>query len=305
MSGVVDPLRTDFHALQTLVTVHRHSSIRAAADALGLSQSSVSYTIDRLRESFGDPLFVRLGRNIEPTDRCNAVVKGAEALLREFEALTISDSFDPSTATDRLVFSCNFYERATFLPTIMRHINAEAPNVRLTVVQANSDGHRQLEDGMCDVVVAPMQSHPSGFHFRRLITERYACFVSRNSPFARHGITLDDYARARHVVVRPSIGWRPYFTEVLERLGVPLEASLEVPSFADIDRIIADTNLVLTATDGVARIFPDLAVIPAPFHREFPVEMSWAGRTHNAPAHSWFRDLIARIAADLKPGLQQ
>ena len=37
MSGNVDPSRTDFHALQTLVTVHRHNSIRAAADALGLS----------------------------------------------------------------------------------------------------------------------------------------------------------------------------------------------------------------------------------------------------------------------------
>lgn len=305
MATTVDPLRTDFHALQILVSVHRHSSVRAAADALGLSQSSVSYTIDRLRDSFGDPLFVRLGRSIEPTDRCNAIVRGAEALLRDFEALTISDRFDPSTATDRLVFSCNFYERATFLPALMRHLNREAPNVRLTVVQANSDGHRQLEDGMCDVVVAPMQAHPSGFHSRRLLTERYACFVSRSSPFAQRGMTLDDYARARHVVVRPSLGWRPYFTEALERMGLHMEAMLELPSFADIDRIIADTDLVLTATDGLARIFPNLAVIPAPFHCEFPVEMSWAGRTHNAPAHRWLRDLIARLAGDLKPGLPQ
>lgn len=304
MSVTIDPLRTDFHALQILVSVHRHSSIRAAADALGLSQSTVSYTVERLRDSFGDPLFVRLGRSIEPTDRCNIIVRGAEALIRDFEALTISDRFDPSTATDRLVFSCNFYERATFLPAIVRRLNSEAPHVRLSVVQANSDGHRQLEDGMCDVVVAPMQAHPSGFHSRRLLTERYACFVSPDSPFARHGITLDDYAQARHVVVRPSLGWRPYFTEELERLGFSLEATLEVPSFADLDRIIMNTDLVLTATDGVARIFPNLVVIPAPFHCEFPVEMSWAGRTHNAPAHRWLRNLIAQIATGLPPGLR-
>ena len=160
----VDPLRTDFHALQILVTVHKFSSIRATADALGLSQSSVSYMVDRLRESFGDPLFVRLGRSIEPTARCHAIVRGAETLLRDFEALTISDQFDPKTATDRLIFSCNSYERTTFLPAIMRHLSTEAPNVRLSVVQANSDGHRQLEEGTCDVVVAPMLTHPSGFH---------------------------------------------------------------------------------------------------------------------------------------------
>ncbi|MEW5420877.1 LysR family transcriptional regulator [Amorphus sp. 3PC139-8] len=292
-----DPLKTDFHSLSILIQVYRMSSFRAAADELGMTQSSVSYAIDRLRTIFGDPLFVRLGRSVEPTERCTQIVAGAETLLRRFEALTVTDHFDPSVAEDRFVLSCNFYERSTFLPAIMAEIAATAPHVRVSVIHANSEGHRQLEAGICDVVIAPLLVRSAGIYSQRLLTERYACFVSHESPYAKRRMTLDDYAHARHLVVKPALGWRPFFHEALDRLGLAISPVLEVPSFGEIDRIISETDLVLTATGGLSRLYsPRIACVPAPFDCTFPVEMSWTGRTHTSPAHKWFRSLIISIA---------
>ena len=49
----------DFRALETLQLVYRRMSFTAAAAELNIKQSSVSYTIDRLRKAFSDQLFVR------------------------------------------------------------------------------------------------------------------------------------------------------------------------------------------------------------------------------------------------------
>ena len=57
-----DHLGLDGYSLRTFLTVLDESSVSKAAEMLGVSQSAVSHTLDKLREIFGDPLFVRVGR---------------------------------------------------------------------------------------------------------------------------------------------------------------------------------------------------------------------------------------------------
>ena len=48
----------DFASLETLRLVYLRMSFTSAAEELRIKQSSVSYTIDRLRRAFDDPLQV-------------------------------------------------------------------------------------------------------------------------------------------------------------------------------------------------------------------------------------------------------
>lgn len=295
------PLQTDFAALHVLKCVHDARSIRGAAEALDKNQSTISYTIDRLRQTFDDPLFVRLGRGIVPTPRCTAIVKGAEELLARFETLLAVEEFDPSVSGDRITLSCNFYERSIFLPRLMSQIRKDAPNIRLIVIQANSEGHRQLENGECDVVIAPLTAEASGIYSSELLRERYACFVAPGSRFTREPLTLTAFEKSKHILVRHAPHWRPYYRETLDRLGVSLDIALEVPSFGIVDHIVENCDLIFTASAGFERIFsPRLTMIPAPFDCDFPIRMSWAARTHKSPSHVWLRSLISQIASDLR-----
>ncbi|MFY0633322.1 MAG: LysR family transcriptional regulator [Vannielia sp.] len=293
-------LKADFHSLRVLITVHEKGSISAGADSLGLSQSSVSYTIERLREVFSDPLFVRLGRGIRPTERCDWLAEEARRLIQHYEEMVVPTRFDPARATDRFTISCNFYERASLLPQLVSQLAVEAPGVTLSIVSAVGDGLAQLERNDCDLCISPVPARVSGLYSEELLSERYGCFVCPQSRWAEEGLDLQLYSGARHIMVRPAPNWRPYYLATLSRLGVEIRPHIEVSSFGEIDRIVSGTDLILTATEGFARIYaPRVVAVRAPFEAPFRVHMAWAGRTHRAPSHLWLRQRMREIAAAL------
>lgn len=55
------------YTLRTFLTVLKEVSVSKAAIRLGVSQSAVSHTLDKLGLTFNDPLFVREGRGIIAT----------------------------------------------------------------------------------------------------------------------------------------------------------------------------------------------------------------------------------------------
>ena len=63
----IDHLGLDGNTLQTFLTVLEEASVSKAAVRPGVSQSAVSHTLDKLRLTFDDSLFVRDGRGIIPT----------------------------------------------------------------------------------------------------------------------------------------------------------------------------------------------------------------------------------------------
>ena len=63
----IDYLGLDGNTLRTFLTVLEEASVSKAAIRLGVSQSAVSHTLDKLRLAFDDSLFVRDGRGIIPT----------------------------------------------------------------------------------------------------------------------------------------------------------------------------------------------------------------------------------------------
>lgn len=293
----IDILKTDFHALRVLAAVRETGSYSAAAARLELSQSTVSYTIDRLRGVFGDALFVRMGRGIIPTARCEAIASAASIMIEQFEALTRPERFMPATASGRIVISCNYYERSVLVPTLAARVAREAPALRLAFIQAHAHGHRQLLDGECELLISPLPSDTSGLFTRALVEERYALFVARESRHAAAGMTLEDYRAARHVAVLYEGGWKPFYQAQLKALGVEVTPAVEMPSFGGVGELIAGSELVLTAPSGLeAALSRHCVRLEAPFECRFPIHMFWTGRAHDTPLNRWLRGHVAAAA---------
>ena len=74
--------------IETLIEVIDSGSFSAAADKLGVSQSTVSRRIANLEDNLGgEPLFKRSSRWIEPTPKTTYYVENVRALLRQFDEL--------------------------------------------------------------------------------------------------------------------------------------------------------------------------------------------------------------------------
>ena len=66
-------LRMNLNLFRVLDAVYTHGGISAAARALHLTQPAITHSLNRLRELFGDPLFLRQGNRMVPTDRVRTV----------------------------------------------------------------------------------------------------------------------------------------------------------------------------------------------------------------------------------------
>jgi DNA-binding transcriptional LysR family regulator len=295
-----DPLSLDFAALRTLHLVFRLGSFSAAAEALDVNQSTISYTIDRLRKVFHDPLFVRQGGGVAATDRCREIVEAAGQMLDEFEALAAPARFDPAASRDSVTISCNYYERVTLIPALVKALRRAAPGMRLNLITAFTAGKQHLKNGEADLLIGPVKIEESGFYRRPLLKDHYVCVMDPPNPLAGAALDLDAFADASHAVVTYGGNWRSQYLVELEALGRGINQVLGVPSPSDLPNMLAGTDLISTVPSRVAASFgAALHVAPCPLPAPFEIDLCWTARTHHSAMQKWLRELIADTAATL------
>ena len=295
---MTDPETLDFRTFHLLTVVHRERSFRRAAEVLGVSQSVVSYGIEKLRQVFGDPLFVRERGETLPTERCDALARYAADLLAEFEAMQVQPAFDPGTTTETLTIACNYYERSVLVPAIVGRLRAEAPGLQIEVIDAAGSGHTRLLEGEADLLIGPYQREDASFYERRLMSEHYVCLMDADHPAAKAPPSLEDYLGFDHIVVTYGGRWvSPYIREI-EAIGRRLDAPLRVPSPAGIERLVKGSRLVATVPSRLAPLpgsdlAAGLAILGCPVVAPLELKLVWSLRRHHALPHRWAREVIA------------
>jgi DNA-binding transcriptional LysR family regulator len=295
-----DTLSVDFAALRTLCIVFSRNSFSGAAESLNINQSTVSYTIDRLRRAFDDPLFVRNGGTITATQRCVEIVSAAEQILDQYASMVQPTEFDPSTAEATVRISSNYYERVTVLPTLAKSLRLHAPGVHLQMLQALTEGHDQLRTGKTDILLSPIATDDSGFYTRNLFREHYVCVMDRANPLAQFPLTVEDYCQANHVLVSYGNNWRSFFLTELESKGHRLRETLSIPGPENLSELLVGTDMISTVPSRIARnINEQMVQRDCPFPAEFNVSMFWTARTHHSKMHRWVRSQIVKSVTEL------
>ena len=79
--------KIDLHLIRVLHTVLTERSVSRAAVRLGMHQPAVSASLKRLREFSGDPLLVRSGSGMVPTEAGLRMIEPSASILRGAEML--------------------------------------------------------------------------------------------------------------------------------------------------------------------------------------------------------------------------
>ena len=79
--------KIDLHLIRVLHTVLTERSVSKAAVRLGMHQPAVSAALKRLRDLSGDPLLVRSGPGMVPTETGARMVEPSARILRAAEVL--------------------------------------------------------------------------------------------------------------------------------------------------------------------------------------------------------------------------
>jgi DNA-binding transcriptional LysR family regulator len=290
----------DFAALATLRLVYRRMSFTAAANELGVKQSTVSYTIDRLRKAFSDPLFVRQAGGIAPTDRCVEVVEAAERILSEAERAASPSNFDPASTTASVTISATYLSRSVLMPLILQEVRKEAPGITIELITGFTDASRHLFSGRADLAFTPVSIDESGLYGGALFEDTYSCLMDENNPLAKGELTAEAFASAPHLVIHYGQIWRPIYHDALKERGLEMNIAVSTPDPEDVRFLLPGTDLVVALPTRIARQFPDrLYICPCPVPAAVTVNMYWSARVNMSPLHVWLREKAARLVKDL------
>ncbi|MUJ20119.1 LysR family transcriptional regulator [Aliivibrio fischeri] len=77
----------DLNLLRLLVILNEERQTILAAKRMNLSQPTISIMLKKLRDQFGDPLFIRDKNNLTPTIKCENILAALPALLTQLDKL--------------------------------------------------------------------------------------------------------------------------------------------------------------------------------------------------------------------------
>ncbi len=272
-----------------LVLMEERSVTRAAAKAF-LSQPAMSRVFHRLQELLSDELLVRTAKGYEPTTRALAVYAKLEQLLPEIESLLRAREFRAAESKD--LFRIGAIHRSFWLlPAIISTVVRTAPNVQLEITPWNHS-FEELESNATDLVLASLPPPP---HLRSqlLLKDKLACLVRADHPIAQNSLTLARYVECQHLAVSVTQTKQRLVDDALAKLGRQRDVRVQLPSFAGVDTIVGNTDLVATLPLGAARDLartPRVRVIPAPPEIGlFAYYQIWHPRNDADAAQQWLR----------------
>src|SRR5580765_2560314 len=125
----------DANLLLALDALLREGSVTAAARRMNVSPPAMSHTLARLRETVGDPLFVRAGNRLVPTPRAVAMRERVARVANEIGDLLRSEQPLDVAALERTFVVRASDATIVILGRVLEAIvRCEAPNVALHFV---------------------------------------------------------------------------------------------------------------------------------------------------------------------------
>ncbi len=294
----------DLRLLAVFDAVLRKRSLTQAGDSLGFSQPLMSQSLGKLRQFFGDPLFVRTSEGMSPTPRARELAPRIASVLQLMqEAMESPEHFDPATSRRSFSFIATDFGAAFLLPRLLRRLHDTAPGVRVRAIGAPRHGvEDMLEAGEADLAIGSFAISRSPFYQRRLYASDYVCLVRSGHPQASVPLTADAYLNALHALVAPL----PVGYEALERFlldNIPSDRfAVTLPNFLTVLTTLPSSDALFTvsrrAGTEVARLV-GASVLELPVRIPgFVVRQFWHERFHKEPASQWFRDLIHGLLAE-------
>jgi DNA-binding transcriptional LysR family regulator len=274
-------------------------SVTKAAEKLGQSQPTVSIWLARLRKELDDPLFIRSAHGMLPTPRAEALIGTARQALDMLRRLAeIRADFDPATAKRRFSICMTDASHVTLLPAILAHVRRIAPGIRIEATQIGADTPRMLQSGEADLALGYISDLDAGHFQQALFPQDWVCLANARHARIRDRITMKDYRREAHVVIRSGTG-HELLAAALQEQQIVLDIALDLPGFLGLPAIVGTTDLIVTLPRHIGETlahYYGLCVLACPLPiGEFTVKQYWHARFHHDPASQWLRAVCVEL----------
>lgn len=289
--------RLDLTALLVFLGLLRHRKATEVASDLGLTQSAISRVLKRLRDIFGDELFLRHPHGLEPTSIAlglEAPIAAAVDSLRE--AIGVIQPFVPGAAKGIVRLAAQDAVQVGIVPGLVRILSDKAPGLVLSVLPiAHHSALDALAAGEVDLALGRYASVSEPLTATPLYEQGFAV-VARSETIGPLPLSLDRYLRLPHVLVSPRGDLLGVVDAKLADFGLSRRVIAAVPQFFPALATVVETGCLATLPDRFARRFaPGLGLVvtcPPLTLPRFTISAVHHRRSANDPKLLWLLNQI-------------
>ncbi len=295
--------RFDLELFVIFEEIYRTKSVTRAAENLGLAQPTVSIALHKLREHFGDILFSRTAKGMEPTPHAQAIINDIRGITKAVDGVLQSQPvFNPLESKREFKISMTDVSEITLLPLLLNYLKVNAPGIRVDIAKISLQTAIELSDGDIDLAIGFLPHLEAGFYQQKLFVQNFICMAAADHPRINGEIDAEQYANELHVMVKNSGTGFSLVDKIMMSHGIQRNIVVRLPSFLGAARIVAQTEFIATVPDRFGMVMAtqeriQLFRVPV----ELPssdVKLHWHERFHSDPGNQWLRRMIASVAQD-------
>ncbi|MFT3813485.1 MAG: LysR family transcriptional regulator [Acidovorax sp.] len=296
----------DLNLLKVFEALMTEGNVTRAANKLSLTQPTVSNALRRLRETFGDPLFVRHGAGIHPTRRATELWAPLARSLQAIRSAIEGETFDAAGSTATLRLTMSDYVGCIVVPRLLARLGEIAPGIRIHTLPGKVVDFRQtLAEDKADFAIGAYNDdieRPRFLRSRDLWPVGFSCFMRSDHPLGQlEKIPLKKFLNARHVDVSLPSEPGAIYDRVLRSRGLQRNLVSTVSHYATAYEVVRQSDLIAVlpwsgdletvCTTGLRQVPPPLALPPR------TVELLWHERHETSVLHRWFGNLLIDMFA--------
>jgi DNA-binding transcriptional LysR family regulator len=271
--------------------------------SLHKSQPAVSGSLAKLRSFFDDPLFVRSGNSMQPTPRAITLIEAARQVLERVGTdMVSSPTFDPATNRQTISIALSDVGEVVFLPGILKDLRRHAPHALVRSVSLPAaDVAEGLESGNIDLAIGYFPDlKQSNFFQQALFTDTFASLMRLDHPLTARKLTLKQYLELGHAVVHAESRTEEVMERYLARKKIRRNVVLSTPHFASAPIIVAQSDLIVTIPEPLARYFArvsaNVRTVGLPFEPpRIQLKQFWHRKFHHDQRNAWLRSRVCEL----------
>lgn len=294
----------ELHLLHVFDAIMTERSITRAADRLAMTQPAVSNVVSRMRQTWDDQLFIRKGRNIEPTSYAISLWNQIRDPIHELSRAVSTTDFDPATSKRKFRLAVTEITVELIWPTLICELHRLAPGVDLHAVPYRSDStYEDLRESNIDIAVGLLTEHDRSLRSTWLLGGNFKLAMRKDHPLSSKEVSLDDFTSAKHLLVSLTGDARGQIDTYLEQQDLSRRIAATVNHFGIVPQILHNSDLICAVPEILGKspeFRKGMHLTDLPFDMEpTNLYLIWHARHDRDKDVIWFRHLVESTITQL------
>ncbi|MFQ3619203.1 MAG: LysR family transcriptional regulator [Cyanobacteriota bacterium] len=284
----------DLNLLVAFEALLEQHSVTKAAEQLQIGQPAMSAALSRLRILFDDELFVRLGRQMQPTLKAQEIAPAILTALQQIrQAVTASQTFEPLVSHRTFTMGSSDYTSFVVMPPLLQFSLQNAPFINVQMIEFEKDRIGDLlEQGEIDVALGVFPDPPRQTQWEPIFEERFVGIARRGHPAVQQGtMSLAAFAQCPHALTTLRRDTAGAIDKALREQNLERWVAFITPHMMVLPFAIASSDLVAALPRRIALRLAsvcNLTIFELPVKtKPWMVSMLWSTLSGQDEANRW------------------